>query len=165
MAGMSLRSEPKLTTGATAPSPTERQRHSAKSKIQNSTTMSMKITDIAFTGTPVTDMKKARAFYEGVLGLVPGVKFEGEGYCWIEYEIGPGKNTLGISTATPQWQPSPQGTTLGFEVEDFDATIAHLRANNTPVIGEIFDTPVCRMAIIADPDGNSIVIHQCKKNH
>ena len=29
------------------------------------------ITEIAFTGTPVTDMQRARAFYEGVLGLRP----------------------------------------------------------------------------------------------
>ena len=31
----------------------------------------MKITEIAFTGTPVTDIKRAREFYEGVLGLNP----------------------------------------------------------------------------------------------
>ena len=29
----------------------------------------MKITAIAFVGIPVTDMKRARGFYEGVLGL------------------------------------------------------------------------------------------------
>ena len=29
----------------------------------------MKATKIAFVGIPVTDMKRARAFYEGVLGL------------------------------------------------------------------------------------------------
>ena len=125
--------------------------------------MSIQITDIAFTGTPVTDMKKARAFYEGVLGLVPGLKFEGEGYCWIEYEIGPGKNTFAISTGNPQWQPSPQGTTLGLEVADIDAAIAHLRENNATIVTETFDSPVCRMALVADPDGNTVCIHQCKK--
>jgi len=29
------------------------------------------IAEIAFTGTPVTDIKRAREFYEGVLGLKP----------------------------------------------------------------------------------------------
>ncbi|PYL94805.1 MAG: glyoxalase, partial [Verrucomicrobia bacterium] len=29
----------------------------------------MKIKNIAFVGIPVTDMKRAREFYEGVLGL------------------------------------------------------------------------------------------------
>src|SRR2546430_5239264 len=41
---------------------------------------------IAFTGIPVTDMKRARAFYEGVLALRVSGEF-GEGV-WIEYEIG-----------------------------------------------------------------------------
>jgi len=125
--------------------------------------MSIKITDIAFTGTPVTDMKKARAFYEGVLGLAPSHVFEQENFCWIEYDIGPGKNTLAIANGNPQWLPSPQGTTLGLEVADFDAAVAHLRANNVTFNLEPMDTPVCRMAIVADPDGNSIVIHCCKK--
>ena len=126
------------------------------------TTMSIEIKDIAFTGTPVTDMKRARAFYEGVLGLVVSKKFEQETFCWIEYEIGPGKGTLAIGNGMPQWQPSPQGTTLTLEVADLDAAIAHLKANNVAINGGPFDTPVCRMAIIADPDGNSIGLHQCK---
>ena len=45
----------------------------------------MKATNIAFTGIPVTDMKRARAFYEGTLGLKPAADFA-EGV-WIEYEI------------------------------------------------------------------------------
>ena len=124
--------------------------------------MSIKITDIAFTGTPVTDIKKARAFYEGVLGLVPSHIFEQESYRWIEYDIGPGKNTLAIASGTPQWTPSPQGTTVALEVADFAAAIAHLRANKVPIVNGPFETPVCHMAIIADPDGNSISIHQKK---
>src|SRR5262249_55613185 len=47
----------------------------------------MKTKKIAFTGIPVTGMKRARAFYEGVLGLKVSGEF-GEGV-WIEYEIGP----------------------------------------------------------------------------
>lgn len=125
--------------------------------------MSIQITDIAFTGTPVTDMKKARAFYEGVLGFKPSHIFEQESYCWIEYDIGPGNATLAIANGNPDWKPSPQGTTLALEVADFDAAIAHLRANNVTIHGDPFETPVCRMAIIADPDGNSISIHHCKK--
>jgi predicted enzyme related to lactoylglutathione lyase len=127
--------------------------------------MSIEISDIAFTGTPVTDIKKARAFYEGVLGLTPAHVFEQGDYCWLEYDIGPGKATLAIANGNPDWKPSPQGTTLALEVADFDAAIAHLRANNVTIHGEPFETPVCRMAIIADPDGNSISIHHKKPGH
>ena len=48
----------------------------------------MKVTNIAFAGIPVTDIKRARAFYEGVLGLKPSAEFA-DGV-WIEYEIGAG---------------------------------------------------------------------------
>jgi predicted enzyme related to lactoylglutathione lyase len=27
---------------------------------------------------------------------------------------------------------------------------------------EPFETPVCRMAMIADPDGNIVTLHRCK---
>jgi predicted enzyme related to lactoylglutathione lyase len=46
------------------------------------------------------------------------------------------------------------------KVEDFDAAIAHLRANGVKFRMEPFSTPVCRMAMICDPDGNTICIHK-----
>jgi len=76
----------------------------------------MKAKKIAFTGIPVTDMKRARAFYEGVLGLKAAGEF-GEGV-WIEYEIGP--DTLAIGSVGDQWKPSEDGTSVAIEVEDFD---------------------------------------------
>ena len=38
----------------------------------------MKIKEIGFVGIPVTDMTKARAFYEDVLGLKPDPEMIGE---------------------------------------------------------------------------------------
>jgi hypothetical protein len=38
----------------------------------------MKVTEIAFTGYPVTNLKRARQFYEGVLGLKPSHVFGDE---------------------------------------------------------------------------------------
>jgi predicted enzyme related to lactoylglutathione lyase len=124
--------------------------------------MSIKITDIAFTGTPVTDIAKARAFYEGVLGLVPAHVFQFEGKHWIEYDIGSVKNTLAITDGNPEWKPSAAGTAIALEVEDFDAAVSHLRANQVAFLGEPGETPVCHMAFISDPDGNTLTIHQCK---
>ncbi|HYR57623.1 MAG TPA: VOC family protein, partial [Chthoniobacteraceae bacterium] len=63
------------------------------------------ITEIAFTGTPVTDIKRARAFYEDVLGLKPTM--ESAGGMWVEYDIGAA--TFGIGCYGEAWQPSPQG--------------------------------------------------------
>ena len=116
----------------------------------------MKITEIAFTGIPVTDMPRARAFYEGILELKPTM--ESAGGMWIEYDIGAA--TLGIGCYGETWQPSPQGTCVALEVDDVDAAIAHLRSKGVAISMEPMDSPVCRFAMICDPDGNKIIIHK-----
>jgi len=120
----------------------------------------MKVIEIAFSGYPVTDLKRARAFYEGTLGLVQSHIFGDEKTAWVEYDIGPG--TLAIGNGSPDWKPSPGGGAVGLEVEDFDAAIRKLKADGVTFVMEPFETPVCRMAIISDPDGNSLLIHKRK---
>jgi hypothetical protein len=79
----------------------------------------MKIKGLAFVGTPVTDMQRARSFYEGVLGLkVCEEMMSGR---WVEYALG--NNTLAIASVGPEWLPSDQGTGAALEVEDFDQAI------------------------------------------
>ena len=115
------------------------------------------ITEIAFTSIPVTDVARARAFYEGVLGLKKTKDFAGGE--WIEYDIGAGTLAIG---SYPGWEPSPQGTCIAFEVDDLDAEMARLKARGVTIQMEIMDTPVCRFAVICDPDGNKILIHKRK---
>ena len=57
----------------------------------------MKVVEIAFSCYPVTDMSRARAFYEGVLGLTATMDNQMEGDHWVEYDIGLG--TLAIANA------------------------------------------------------------------
>ncbi len=118
----------------------------------------MKIIEIAFTGTPVTDIKRARAFYEGVLGLKPTM--ESAGGLWVEYDIGNG--TFGIGCYGEVWKPSPDGTCVAFEVDDLDAEISRLKSKSVTFAMGVTDTPLCRFAIICDPDGNKILIHKRK---
>jgi predicted enzyme related to lactoylglutathione lyase len=119
--------------------------------------VSLKIKEIAYSCYAVTDFARARGFYEGVLGLKSSMIYgEPGGMQWGEYDIGSG--TLSIGSA-PQFKPSPDGCTVALEVEDFDAAIAHLRKHQVRFRMEPFDTPVCRMAAIFDPDGNSLMIH------
>ncbi|MGB8341274.1 MAG: VOC family protein [Chthoniobacterales bacterium] len=119
----------------------------------------MKINAIAFVGIPVTDMKRAREFYEGVLGLMPDPEMTGE--VWTEYSIGPG--TLAIASVGEQWKPSEDGTSAALEVENLEDAIARLKERN--VAFEKVDSPVCRMAVIQDPDGNKIIIHKLKSKN
>jgi predicted enzyme related to lactoylglutathione lyase len=104
-------------------------------------------------------MARARKFYEGVLGLKPTMFFgEAGGMQWTEYEIGAG--ALALGAGAPDWQPRSDGCSVALEMEDFDAAIAHLKAQNVKFKMEPFPTPVCKMAFISDPDGNTICVHK-----
>jgi predicted enzyme related to lactoylglutathione lyase len=116
----------------------------------------MKINAIAFVGIPVIDMQRAREFYEGVLGLEPDPEMTGE--MWTEYSIGEG--TLAIACIGEQWRPSNQGTSAALEVESLEDAIARLE--ECKIAFEKVDSPVCRMAVLQDPDGNKLVIHKLK---
>jgi predicted enzyme related to lactoylglutathione lyase len=116
------------------------------------------IKEIAFTGSSVTDMKRARAFYEDVLGLKPSEEMaEGK---WIEYEVAGG--IFAITNIDPKWTPSSQGTAVAFEVDDMDATIHELKNSGAKFFLDKSETPVCWTAIVYDPDGNKVVIHKRK---
>jgi predicted enzyme related to lactoylglutathione lyase len=118
----------------------------------------MKIKNIAFIGIPVTDIPRARKFYEEVLGLA--VADEMMGGKWIEYAVG--DNTLAIANVGEQWTPSGQGTGAALEVKDFDEAIKHLKEQKVRFAAEPFETPCCHMAVVQDPDGNKLIIHKLK---
>lgn len=123
----------------------------------------LKVIEIAFSCYPVTDMARAREFYEGVLGLQPTmIVGEPGGMQWTEYDIGAG--TLALGAGAPDWNPRSDGCSVGLEMEDFDAAIAHLKAKGVKFKMEPFPTPVCRMALILDPDGNTLCIHKRNAN-
>lgn len=119
------------------------------------------IKEIAFTGYPVTDVARARRFYEETLGLKLSVNFEHEGRHWIEYDLAGG--TLAINNMSPnEWKPSSDGPAIALEVVDFDAAVAHLKAASVPFVVGPYDTGVCQLAVVTDPDGNSLAIHRRK---
>jgi predicted enzyme related to lactoylglutathione lyase len=118
----------------------------------------IKVNEIAFTGYPVADKQKARNFYEGIFNLKPTMDMDLENGFWIEYDIADG--TLALSN---MWMASPKtGPTIAFEVEDFDATVKILKERGVVFDMEPFETPVCFIAIVLDPDGNFITVHKRK---
>ena len=115
----------------------------------------LKVIELAFCSYAVTDIKRSRAFYEGVLNLNPTTVVEDR---WVEYEFGP--YALAIGCAPGMFKPSPDGCTAALEVEDFDAAIKQLRESSVPFRMEPMDCPSCRMAMVFDPDGNTVCIHK-----
>ncbi len=118
------------------------------------------IKEIGFTIYAVSDIAKARAFYEGILGLVPSAAYpvtpESK---WIEYDIGAGTFAIGRSD---DWKPSTDGATVAFEVDDFDGAIAKLKEAGVEFKMEGMDFPTCHMAVIKDPDNSNVLIHKRK---
>lgn len=122
----------------------------------------MKVTEIAFSCYPVTDMERARSFYEGVLGLKPTMDHKMEGAHWVEYDIGAGTLAIGVA---PGMAPSRDGCSVSLEVEDFDAALAEIKAAGVEIQFGPLETPVCYMLFVRDPDGNSVGIHKRKPGH
>jgi catechol 2,3-dioxygenase-like lactoylglutathione lyase family enzyme len=76
---------------------------------------------VAFTMYPVTDMARARAFYEETLGLGPSRS--GATSPWVEFDL-PGGGCLAITTVTQQEPSANAGGTIAFEVDDLPALVA-----------------------------------------
>src|SRR5205085_7463334 len=115
------------------------------------------IKEVAFVAVAVSDKERGRKFYQETLELKPS-KTAMEGG-WVEYDIGP--ITIGVG-CHPAWQPSRDGTSIAFEVEDIDAAIDKLKGRGVSFDIEKTETPVCWMAQFRDPDGNKLVIHKRK---
>jgi predicted enzyme related to lactoylglutathione lyase len=116
----------------------------------------VKVTNLAFVGIPVTNMPRARKFYEEVLGLKPDPNMTGD--MWTEYPVGTG--TIAVGCVGAQWRPSSDGTSAALEVENLEQAMARLKQQKIDC--HEVESPVCRMAIIQDPDGNKLIIHKLK---
>ena len=129
-----------------------------KSYRDNEELLIMKVSEIAFVGYPVTDMARARKFYEGVFNLRESRRFSDH---WIEYDIGPG--TLALIDSTGQnWPPFSGGPAFALEVDDFNAAVANAKGVGAKFINEAFESPICWTAIIEDSEGNRVAIHKRK---
>jgi len=115
------------------------------------------IKEVAFVAIAVSDKERARKFYQETLELKPSTTaMEG---AWTEYDLG--AVTIGVG-CHPMWQPSRDGTSVAFEVEDFDDAYAKLKERGVVFDMDKTETPVCWMAQFRDPDGNKLLIHRRK---
>jgi predicted enzyme related to lactoylglutathione lyase len=113
--------------------------------------------DVAFVIYPVRDISTARNFYQGVLGLTETANWDNQ---WVEYDIGHG--TLAITLADEKHRPGVHGPSVALELSDWPGTLEHLKTAGVPLVNGPFDTPVCQGCIIADPDGNELMLHKKK---
>jgi predicted enzyme related to lactoylglutathione lyase len=109
---------------------------------------------------PIKDTARARAFYESTLGLAVGS--HAPNGMWTEYDL-PGGGCLALFR-TDDIQPSAAaGGSVAFEVDDLDLDIARLKAAGVSFKVENITSPVCRMAVALDPEGNAFILHELTK--
>ena len=117
-----------------------------------------KVTGMDLSGYMVKDAPRAIAFYRDVLGLEPILVYpEDRG---AEYELSDG-STFGLWGGGGRVMPFQPSNGILFAVDDLDAAVATLKERGIPILMEN-DTPVCRMAIIHDPEGNMVTLHKRK---
>ena len=106
----------------------------------------------------VTDLSESVSFYRDTLGLELEMLNEEGGFA--EFALPP--TTLALGEANPQMPVSPGegGTSVAMAVDDVEAATEELRNEGTAVLMDPVETDVCRMAMVADPDGNPIMLHK-----
>jgi len=115
----------------------------------------VKVKAVDFIWTIATDVDETSRFYRDVLGLpTRGIQDED----WREFQAG--STTLAVSPAHVGLQP-PR-VLLALAVDDVDAALQEALEAGATVLHETRDTPACFNAMIADPDGNPIWLHQRK---
>ena len=73
--------------------------------------------------------------------------------------------TGGWNTTYPAaavWPSDTAGGTIAFEVEDLDSLMTDLKGKGVTFKSDVIHSPVCRMAVCLDSEGNSILLHQLK---
>jgi predicted enzyme related to lactoylglutathione lyase len=104
---------------------------------------------------PVTDMARAVAFYGDSLGL----KKSGlESEYWVEFDAG--GTTFGIGNFEQCGKPGT-AQSMSLEVADMTAARADLTARGIES-SDPFETQICFISMVRDPDGNQIWLHQSK---
>lgn len=112
---------------------------------------------VAFTMYPVEDPQRARAFYENTLGLVRGTASP-DGV-WTEYDL-PGGGCIALFATKDLVSSDAAGASVALEVADLDALNARLREAGVRFKADMIHSPVCRMSVILDSEGNSIILHE-----
>ncbi|MEO6913494.1 MAG: VOC family protein [Candidatus Baltobacteraceae bacterium] len=116
-----------------------------------------RITGMDLSGFMVKDAARAIGFYRDVLGLEPTIAYpENAG---AEYELADG-TTFGLWGGGGMMPFQPSNGIL-FAVDDLDAAVSSIKARGIPIQME-HESPVCFMAMIADTEGNSVILHKRK---
>lgn len=106
------------------------------------------------------DFKRARSFYENILGLKPGPEISGGGGgSFVEYELHDG-TTFGLGHMPGM--PWHESGGVMFSVGDVKAALDRVKAAGVPIDFDYMEREVCDMAWARDTEGNTFCLHRRK---
>ena len=118
---------------------------------------------VAFTMYPVENIERARQFYEKTLNLTLG-SISSSG-AWVEYDL-PGGGCFAITTLAKDVKPSAHaGGSIAFEVDNLDDLVTQLKSKEVKFKLDTFKTPVCKLVVILDSEGNAVTLHQLHRKN
>lgn len=115
--------------------------------------MNTKAADFVFH--TVSDITESMSFYRDTLGL--DLESLNEETGWAEFALPPTTLALGEVNPTVPLSPGSGGVGVSMAVE---ASMEELEDEGMDVLMESQEFPTCDMAMIADPDGNPIMLHK-----
>jgi predicted enzyme related to lactoylglutathione lyase len=114
------------------------------------------VTGMDLSGYMVKDAPRAIAFYRDVLGLEPVTVYPDDR--GAEYEL-PDGTTFGLWGGGGRVMPFQPSNGILFAVDDLESAVAAVKMRGIAVLMEN-ETPVCRMAMITDTEGNIVTLHK-----
>jgi catechol 2,3-dioxygenase-like lactoylglutathione lyase family enzyme len=110
-----------------------------------------------FVNIATQDLDRAKRFYGETLGLQRNPRSSD---AWPEYETG-NLSLLLADTAKTGVAFSPSNNAVALRVPDVDAARRRLEEAGVEFeFAEVYDTGVCHMAFLRDPDGNALILHR-----
>ena len=119
------------------------------------------ITKAAFVAHPTRDLEASKTFFEDALGLTVSADY---GDAWLELDT-PDGLTIALDTIAPKFSEAPVPY-LALETDDIDAEVERLREAGVTIARETWTNraddgrDICKMALVLDPGGNSIMLHE-----
>jgi catechol 2,3-dioxygenase-like lactoylglutathione lyase family enzyme len=115
----------------------------------------------------VSDVGKSVAFYRDILGL--DFQYFNDEADWSEFLVG--ETTIALCGPGAAKWGAPRKTTpptvdfkgeaaIALAVDDIKTAVAELREKEVSFAVDIKDSGVCYFAVLTDPDGNRVWLHQ-----
>ncbi|MFN2449378.1 MAG: VOC family protein [Candidatus Baltobacteraceae bacterium] len=102
----------------------------------------------------VKDMKRARAFYDAILGVAPNVMSE---EYWAEYTFADGTTFAVAYNPSAPWRGG-SGVLLG--VDNLEEAARRAQENGGTLTGVEFGGKICKSKECIDTEGNYLYLHE-----